>query len=347
MALSVRPVRLVRRRLVSLARRLGLLQSHDLRVERDRLVAERDEVAAERDELTIQRDRLVAERDRVAAELERFRTWMPPGHFYSPIPALDEVRRNEARIFGPMPSSVPGVDLNEAEQLDLVERLGAFYAEMPFAAGRTPGLRYFFDNPNFSYADAIVLYAMVRHLRPRRIIEVGSGYSSCVLLDTNERFFGDAIACTFIERHPELLLSLLTEADRARVEIVPARLQEVDPARFAALGEGDILFVDSTHVAKVDSDVNYLFAEILPRLASGVRVHFHDVFHPFEYPREWVYEGRAWNEAYVLRAFLQYNEAFRVCLFTSYLAHLHPDALFGAMPLCRENSGGSIWLRRL
>ncbi len=286
------------------------------------------------------------ERDCLAAELERYRTWVPPGHFYSPLPALDEVRRDEARIFGPPPLELPGVDLDPEGQLALLAELRAYYGEMPFAPARQPGLRYFFDNPNFGYADGIALYCMLRHLRPRRVVEIGSGYSSALILDTNEEAFAGAIRCAFIEPYPELLRSLLAPGDEARVELQAARLQDVDARRFDALEANDVLFVDSTHVSKVDSDVNQIFFEILPRLAPGVHVHVHDVFYPFEYPREWIYEGRAWNENYLLRAFLQYNAAWRVRLFNNYLARVHPDAFFGALPLARNNPGGSIWLAR-
>jgi hypothetical protein len=287
-----------------------------------------------------------ADRERLAAELERYRTWVPPGHFYSPVPSLDEVRRDEARIFAPPPPDLPAVDLDPVGQLALLDQLRPYYAELPFGPSRQAGLRYFFENPNFGYADAIALYCMLRHLRPRRVVEIGSGYSSAVLLDTNERFFGGAIRCAFIEPYPELLRSLLGPGDEARVEIEAARLQDVDARRFAALEAGDVLFVDSTHVSKVDSDVNRIFFEILPRLAPGVHGHVHDVFYPFEYPREWIYEGRAWNENYVLRAFLQYNAAWQVRLFNNYLAQVHPDAFFAAWPLARRNPGGSIWLAR-
>ena len=290
--------------------------------------------------------RLRAELERVTSERDQFRTWVPPGHFYSPIPSLSDVRREEARIFDSVPEEIPGVDLNEAGQLRLLDRLTRFYPEQPFEAQPRSGLRYGFENPNYSYADAVFLYAMIRYLRPVHVIEIGSGHSSCVILDTNELFFGHRIACTFIEPYPSLLLSLLKAGDQERIEIVPARLQEVPLERFEALAAGDILFVDSTHVAKVDSDVNHIFFRILPRLASGVFVHFHDVFYPFEYPKEWIYEGRAWNEAYVLRAFLQNNSVFEIALFTTYLERAHPERVFGPMPLCRRNPGGSIWLRK-
>ena len=86
---------------------------------------------------------------------------------------------------------------------------------------------------------------------------------------------------------------------------------------------------------------------MLPRLARGVLVHFHDVFYPLEYPREMVYHGIAWNEAYLLRAFLQYNSAFQIAFFNTYLETFHRERVYAAMPLCEKNPGGSIWLRRV
>jgi len=123
-------------------------------------------------------------------ELEEFKKalWMPPGHFYSPIPAIKDLEASRRAIFS-FPRSIDGIELNEDVQLDLLNQFGQWYKEQPFTPGKVPGRRYFFDNPNFSYADAIVLYCMMRHLRPRRIVEVGSGYSSCAMLDVNELFF--------------------------------------------------------------------------------------------------------------------------------------------------------------
>jgi hypothetical protein len=106
----------------------------------------------------------------------------------------------------------------------------------------------------------------------------------------------------------------------------------------------DVLFIDSSHVTKIGSDVNYLFFEILPRLRPGVLVHIHDVMWPFNYPLEWIIEGRSWNKAYIVRAFLQYNEAFDILLFNSYLGHTYRKMLTEQMPKFLENTGGSIWL---
>ena len=112
------------------------------------------------------------------------------------------------------------------------------------------------------------------------------------------------------------------------------------------LGPGDVLFIDSTHVAKVGSDVNYLFFEVLPRLAVGKLVHVHDVFASFEYPIEWLREGRAWNEQYLLRAFLQFNDRFRVRLFGNHMVLRHHNWFQARMPLCLNNPGGAFWMEK-
>ena len=270
--------------------------------------------------------------------------FVPPGHFYSALPSREERAKFCASPAAVRP--VAGIHLNEDDQVRFLETIKDYYPEMPFQATKTAGLRYYFDNPSYSYADAITLYSMMRHYRPARIVEIGCGYSSCVMLDTNELFFRDHIEMTFIEPYPELLLSLMKEGDQERVRIVPAKAQEVDLSLFAQLRENDILFIDSTHVSKLNSDVNRILFEILPSLHAGVLIHLHDIFWPFEYPAEWVAEGRAWNEAYILRAFLQYNTAFHILFFSSYVFEKRYDWVKDHLPLLTKNLGGHIWLRK-
>jgi hypothetical protein len=104
--------------------------------------------------------------------------------------------------------------------------------------------------------------------------------------------------------------------------------------------------VDSSHVVKIGSDVAHIIFEILPRLKPGVIVHFHDVFYSFEYPKEWVKEGRAWNEDYFLRAFLQYNSVFQILYFNSFMGQFYQNELERKMPLCLRNTGGSLWMKK-
>jgi len=292
------------------------------------------------------------QRDELRAVVRQL--WETPGHFYSPIPDTAAIRRREDTVFDTNVREIAGIDLNEQAQLSLLDEFIPFYAGQPFTAHRQEGLRYFFENNAFSYFDAIVYHCLLRRLEPRRVIEVGSGYSSCALLDTNERFFGHRIACTFIEPYPQLLTSLLRDDDRSRTTLIARDLQDVDPDIFRELSADDILFIDSSHVVKTHSDVNYVFFEVLPRLRDGVYIHFHDIFHPFEYPREWVYQGRAWNEAYLLRAFLQENSRYSIELFNSFVEVFHRDRIARQMPLCLRyaeqsmipTSAQSIWLRK-
>jgi hypothetical protein len=168
------------------------------------------------------------------------------------------------------------------------------------------------------------------------------------MLDTNERFFENRISCTFIEPNPASFLSLIKPADLDRIQLVSTPLQEVDPGTFRSLSANDILFIDSSHVSKAGSDVNYLLFEVLPELQSGVYVHFHDIFYPFEYPQHWICDlGISWNEAYLLRAFLQYNQSFRIALFINYLSRFHSDQLQAVMPQSAGGAGGSLWIRKV
>jgi hypothetical protein len=142
------------------------------------------------------------------------------------------------------------------------------------------------------------------------------------------------------------LRPLLRADDQTRVVLIERRVQEVPLETFAALEAGDVLFIDSSHVSKIGSDVNRLFFDILPVLRPGVHVHIHDVAGNFEYPREWYEEGRAWNEQYLLRAFLMYNRAFRIVLFTGWLFNTRHEFFRERMPLCARGGGGQIWLRK-
>ena len=285
----------------------------------------------------------VAPEQNPAAPVEPF---VPPGHFHSPIPSADEIRQRAESIFK-VPDEMPAIDLNTEEQLRTLAAFTEYYQELPFSAEKTRGLRYWFKNPMYSYSDGICLYSMMRHLKPKRIIEVGAGYSSCAMLDTNELFFDNSISLTIIEPYPQTFLSLLKRGDAKRIELLTTQLQDVGLDEFSRLSANDILFVDSSHISKVGSDVNYLIFEILPLLQRGVYVHFHDIFYPFEYPQHWICDlGIAWNEAYLLRGFLQYNTSFRIAFFNTYLEHLFEKEVRAAMPLCFNNKGGSIWLRK-
>ncbi len=296
--------------------------------------------------------RLVRENERLGAEVAALRAaqndwarFFPPGHFYSPLPSREEVAEALARGgFGP---PFPGIDLNEAGQLARLERFAGWYAEQPFPENPTEGRRFHLANPSYGHFDAIMLYSMLREARPRRVIEVGSGFSSAAMLDLNERVFGGAMQFTFIDPDMKRLRPLLRPDDERRATLIEQRVQEVPLATFAALGENDVLFIDSSHVSKIGSDVNRLYFDVLPALAPGVLIHIHDVAGNLEYPKEWYDEGRAWNEQYLLRALLMNTSAYRIELFTGWLFNTRHEWFREHMPLCARGGGGQLWLRKV
>ncbi|MCI0679654.1 MAG: class I SAM-dependent methyltransferase [Actinobacteria bacterium] len=229
----------------------------------------------------------------------------PPGHFYSPLPRLRDYQH-------PEPRSPSGVHVDVDTQRRLATRFGPY----------TPD-RWQPDQTAFPWDDAFILAGMIGVFEPSRIVEVGSGWSSAVMLDTS------TAELTFIDPHPRVLARVMRPEDEATVIARP--VQKVSLGVFSALRTNDFLFVDSTHVVKVGSDVHRIVFEILPALVSGVIIHFHDIFWPFEYPEEWIRDGRAWNEAYVLEALLSDNPHYEILYFSSLMGR----------------DGGSLWLRKV
>lgn len=336
----------VKRRLRSVLRS-GALQVPAL----ERLLRERNELRARSDQLARERDRSQAELTQCAQERDQLREMLghPPGHYYSPIPSFSDLARRAERIWGPPPAEIPGVDLNLEGQLALLSELARYSSEQPFSDSPQGGLRYHFDNNMYGTADGIVLYTMLRHLQPRRVIEIGSGYTSALMLDT----LGADVELTFIDPEPQRLRSLFQPGDEARATVIPRLVQDVEREMFTSLQAGDLLFVDSSHVTKIGSDVNLIVFELLPRIAAGVYVHVHDAFYPFEYPRSWVDQRWAWNELYLVRAFLEYNRSFEVVLWPSYLEVVARDTLADKLPLAVTQSiwpdiiGAALWLRKV
>ena len=246
-----------------------------------------------------------------------------------------------------MPEALADIVIDVAGMELVWGELSALMAICDFPERTTPGHRYYFENNFFSYGDALVLQAMLRWLRPGRVIEIGSGFSSAAMLDTRDRFRVPG-RLTCIDPEATRLRGLLRPADGEVCEVLACKVQDVDLARFRALAAGDILLVDSAHVMKTGNDLHHILFDILPVLAPGVLVHFHDVFWPFEYPMDWVLgERRAWNEVYALRAFLTGNAGYKILFFNDYFARFRGDAMRAAHPFMARNTGGSLWLRKL
>jgi hypothetical protein len=241
---------------------------------------------------------------------------------------------------------LPDVKLNKESQFKILNEYIQFYEELPFPEQQKPEYRYYYDNGMYAYSDAIFLYCFLRKHKPKRIIEVGSGFSSAAILDTVDGFFSYRPEITFIEPYPDRVIGLLRSEDKDHVRIIDRKIQEVPSEILLALEAGDFLFIDSSHVVKCGSDLQLLIFEILPLLPSGVFIHFHDVFYPFEYPAEWLMKGRYWNENYFLRAFLSYNREWSIYFFNDYVAFAFSDFIKDNMPLCTKNTGGSLYIQK-
>jgi predicted O-methyltransferase YrrM len=271
----------------------------------------------------------------------------PPGHYYSPIVDPHDphaMRAGHGRLSAPPPM---GIDLNLSDMQELLRRLAVHHRLWDFPQYAHQSHRYYWDNPFFGCHDASIYFGMLLKSRPRRVVEIGTGFSSGLLLDVRERFLDGDVYLTFIDPSFERFRGLADVSALSAVRLLECQVQDTPFDVFRQLEAGDILFIDSSHVLKTGSDVNYCLFEVLPRLAPGVLIHVHDILYPFEYPESWIVdERRSWNEAYALRAFLQYNSAFEIVYWNNFVYHKSGDLLRELIPLCMENEGGSIWLRR-
>lgn len=276
------------------------------------------------------------------ASLER-RLVVMPEFFYTPVyaPAALPPEVWEGRFDA-------GVDYDADAQLAFIadcwqfrDELLAFPREAPADASRLA--QYPWHNSEFSHGDASLYYSLLRRHRPRRVIEVGGGFSTLLASHAAVRNGDTEVTC--IEPYPRAFLARGLPC--VRLERVLA--QDVGLDAFAALEDGDVLFIDSSHVAKTGSDVVHLFLRVLPCLAPGVIVHVHDVFLPFEYPKAWAEQRLYWNEQYLLAALLADSAKWRVLAANHFLARTVPDRLYAfALPEIGVAAGGaSFWMRAL
>jgi predicted O-methyltransferase YrrM len=283
-------------------------------------------------------------------EKSRVRCAFPDGHFHSPIVDPSQVAdyiAGASRSMALLQSGdLPGIALNEKRMVAFWNENGDFIAQTPFTEGPSADNRYYYDNRVFPYGDAIILRAMIGAFRPKKIIEVGSGYSSACILDSAEHFGIDELKLTCIEPYPSRLKGLLRPGDLHRVTIIERPVQTCPATEFEGLQPNDVLFIDSTHVMKTGSDVHHELFNILPALVPGTLIHFHDIQYPFEYPDDWIQKNFSWNEIYALRAFLMYNPDFEIIFFNSMFAHKQSALIRATFPLFLRNPGGSLWLRK-
>lgn len=243
----------------------------------------------------------------------------------------------------------PDIELDSVAHIEHLEtRLARFLTEFrPPLESHGDGSDFHLRNGYYGPVDAEVLYAMIRYHRPRRVLELGSGYSTLVsarACAANARE-GRSVDLTAVDPAPRLPLD---PAPAGLTQLEQRSVAEIPRERFLALESGDILFIDTSHTVKLGSEVNLLILQILPLLCQGVLVHFHDIFLPYEYPREWFERGTYPNEQYLLQAFLSGNSAWRV-IFAAYAASReHPQRLARVIPTLREvdHAPSAFWLRR-
>jgi acetyltransferase-like isoleucine patch superfamily enzyme len=269
-----------------------------------------------------------------------------PHNYYSPVPDLSLLPPD---IFERR-SALGGVELGVDAAIELVEtELAPYVAEMEVPLdGPRPAGEFFLNNTNYESVDAELLYALIRARKPRRVMELGSGFTTLLIGAAARRNAGDGSPTEHVAYDPYPRRQIIGDVLRPPTQFEPVSATDVPLETFASLEDGDILFVDTTHTVKLGSDVNFIVLDVLPVLPPGVIVHFHDIFLPWEYPRVWFEQmNYLWAEQYLLQAFLAYNSAFEVLLPAQAVARKHPERLGAAIPSFGPGrSPGAIWLRR-
>ena len=269
----------------------------------------------------------------------------PAGHFYSPVvdpeTVRDYVAMNRARGL----DGLQGIDFALDGMLAFWEANRDFIAATPFTQEPDGEHRYCTSGGPYPSGDAVVLRSMMHHFRPKRIVEIGSGYSTACMLDTADELGMDGLSITCIEPYPDRLFSILRDNDRDRIAFHQTGVQQIPLDAFRALERNDILFIDSSHVLKTGSDVHYELFYILPSLAPGVLVHFHDCRFPLEYSDRQIFvKNYSWNEVYAVRALLMYSTRFHVLFHASLFAEKYP-AQRKVLPAFDQNPGSALWVR--
>ena len=290
--------------------------------------------------------RFTRRRDMVTVQPKQISLLFPLGHFYSPVADPEDLLARLGSIWKDT-DVLPGIDMRVSAQLELLRQLSPYISQITYPLEQPPDdpTVYFYRNDQYPRLDAEFLFTFLCRHKPRHMIEIGSGFSSLVTADVNCRMLDRGLDFTCIEPYPR---QFLINGVEGITRLVREKVENVAVSFFDRLEAGDVLFIDSSHITKTGSDVNYLFFEVLPRLKKGVFVHLHDSFLPFEYPRKWVIdEGRNWNEQYLLRAFMQFNSEWQVVWMAHYMGVKHKQAVQAVFPYFSDGPGGSFWIQRL
>lgn len=268
-------------------------------------------------------------------------------HYYEPLPDFARIQRADLETRR-VPSAIDfDLDAQRARAQSLARR---YHAEL-VALDTSPEGPLPYRERYFGSLDAAVYYALLRDLRPRRVVEIGVGTSTRIAARALARNRAEGAPATLIgiDPHPQPRLT----AHDVEVELHRTELRSEPLATFEALAAGDVLFLDADHVAKHGSATTHAFLEILPRLRPGVWVHVHDVYFPTDYPPAGLIDARvAYNEQYLLAAFLAFNAHFAPRLALRWLWLDHATELARAwpapaLPRPTELSPTSFWMERV
>jgi len=272
-----------------------------------------------------------------------------PVHYYQPIPDPRELKDE----LWQRKSEMIGIEIHDEVQLNLlahfVTSYKSEYDHFPKEKTSIPH-QYYINNDAFLSVDAEILYCMIRYFKPERIYEIGSGFSTFIAAQSiiqNMRETSKECELIAFEPYPNLILQ---KGFPGLSQLINAPIQSVPILQFLKLTENDILFIDSSHVAKIGSDVVYEYLDIIPRLNNGVIVHFHDIFLPYDYPKDWtLYKHRFWNEQYLLQAFLAFNKKFEILWAGNYMSTRYPNRIAQSFSsyLPNKTLPGSLWIRKI
>ena len=265
-----------------------------------------------------------------------------PVHFYHPIPDIQNINEE---VYDHV-KNISGINFREEAQLSLLQEFSEYSNELKIIPNDFTGdeSEFYYNNEFFGQMDSIVYYSVIRKFKPKKIIEVGSGFSTMIASKASLK--NEDTSIISIEPYPN---SILKKGLPNLSELIKKPIQEIPINKFKELEKNDILFIDSSHLSQVGSDVNYLFLEIIPELKKGVIIHIHDFFYPYEYPKQWIKERKIfWNEMYLVQAFLIGNSDYTILTSNYYLIKNHFDKLKKNFPflISTEGGAGSLWLQK-
>lgn len=226
------------------------------------------------------------------------------------------------------------IDLNVQTQVHLLAQFKRYYDEMP------QHFLTFFPHSDFSYCDGIFYYCFLRLIKPKRVIEVGVGNSSKILMFVNKKYFNNNIDCLFIDKNDTKMKRYIPN-NQGKIN---NKLENVNLRIFDSLKRNDLLFIDTSHK---EEDVGFYLHKILPILNEGVYIHIHDIFYPWIYIPQYIEEGRGYTELFELRYFLESNTNFKIMFFNHYIQHKLKILLEEDFPLVCKSTGGSIYIKKM